>query len=237
MPMTEANMRIYLNTNAARIYQSSESALQTYYRKTPRGPGSPVKKSDIVSARFQALDWANLGQSCELAASCYRATYMSPGPYIIFGRLDDTARHLVRDKNLLQDSQNPQKMKFWSIMANDCWMLGGIHRCRPFLLVSGKTDVVAGTEAFPFTVTIRELNSLVRLGYKAASPADEEQFVRSLELSTEAERKVELEVRRAPLLMLPPADSARLQNVTIEEYAAMSTVENLQDTKTRHSQR
>lgn len=69
----------------------------------------------------------------------------------------------------------------WSTLANDCWILGGIHAHLPFQLVSNPTgatiknpNYVSGksNESHMMRVTARELIGLTRFGYKACSNFD-----------------------------------------------------------------
>lgn len=62
---------------------------------------------------------------------------------------------------------NVQKLKDWTILINDCWMLGAIHKQRTFNLVSkiSSTEDIWNPRGY-FIVTGRELWALINFGYK-----------------------------------------------------------------------
>lgn len=62
---------------------------------------------------------------------------------------------------------NVQKLKDWTVLINDCWMLGAIHKQRRFNLVSniGGVEDIWNTRGY-FIVTGRELWGLMNFGYK-----------------------------------------------------------------------
>ncbi|VUD64279.1 hypothetical protein TDB9533_03281 [Thalassocella blandensis] len=95
------------------------------------------------------------------------------------GRLQDTGRLYnsfglggANDYNLTQGKPiNVQKLKNWTVLINDCWMLGAIHRQKNFHLVTKiKNTSDIWNPAGYFIVTGRELYGLMSFGYVPVRP-------------------------------------------------------------------
>lgn len=71
-----------------------------------------------------------------------------------------------------------QKLKHWTVLINDCWMLGAIHRHRTFHLVSPISTVndIWNPRGY-FIVTGREMLGLKSFGYKAVKRGGRVSFI------------------------------------------------------------
>ncbi len=115
----------------------------------------------------------DLMEYCWLA---YSKSLDAMGPMLI-GRTGDlwVAEHLKRSKISLEDQQtlwdphtkgNIQVLDKWAPVINDCWVLGGVHRCADFDLVSmlSLQNLWDYDRGFHI-VTAREILGLLHFGY------------------------------------------------------------------------
>ncbi|MFT5692362.1 MAG: hypothetical protein ACI92E_001694 [Oceanicoccus sp.] len=89
--------------------------------------------------------------------------------------------------NIVKSVANPGR--YWSTLANDCWILGGIHAHMPFQLVSHPAretikdpNYVDGqsNENHMMRITARELIGLARFGYRTSTSPDIDSKSRAL---------------------------------------------------------
>lgn len=95
---------------------------------------------------------------------------------MIMGRLEDTAKYYVKYGldvdgvfNLTAGQHiSVQKLSSWTTVINDCWLMGAVHACKKFILVSSVKDVETNVYNYSnkmFVVTGRELTGLRIFGY------------------------------------------------------------------------
>ncbi len=124
-----------------------------------------------------------LSDMLEYCWLAYTKALDAVGPQLI-GRTGDlwVAQHLQRTWIRLQDQQtlwdshtrgNIQVLDKWAPVINDCWVLGGVHRCADFNLVSVRTlknlwDFGQGFHV----VTAREILGLLHFGYVVKQQPD-----------------------------------------------------------------
>lgn len=122
----------------------------------------------------------DLLEYCWLA---YSKALNATGPQVI-GRTGDlwVAQHLARAGISLVDQQtlwdphtkgNLQVLDKWAPVVNDCWVLGGVHRCADFKLVSVPTlqNLWDFNQGF-HVVTAREILGLLHFGYALRQQRD-----------------------------------------------------------------
>jgi hypothetical protein len=115
----------------------------------------------------------------------YKKCYEETGD-MVMGRLADTQKHyqrygLEKDRVFNLDPGqriNVQNLKNWTVCINDCWMLGAIHRCATFNLVSkieSNESIYNFGRGF-FIVTGRELQGLRLFGYQPHKQGNQVSF-------------------------------------------------------------
>lgn len=118
-----------------------------------------------------------LNDMLEYCWLAYSKSHNALGPMLI-GRTGDlwVAQNLeragirLRDKQTLWDPHtkgNIQVLDKWAPVVNDCWVLGGVHRCADFELVSVRSvrNLWDYDQAFHI-VTAREIIGVLNFGYK-----------------------------------------------------------------------
>lgn len=131
---------------------SEVRAIKTYEQDGKNGP----ETVNFTAAKHDA------------AIYFYMNSYSADDKTAIIGRLDDTKQVKSEGHVQMVDTMNA-----WSILANDCWMLGCFHSAKDFRLRTMDYTAVwdgrlPGTAAAyrSFPVTRREICSLLEFGFK-----------------------------------------------------------------------
>ncbi len=158
----------YYNVNELTLYSGTEGLGREDYLKQ-LGTGYIEPRSGIAQVTVSGI-------TTSTAWKVYKKSNEETGDMYI-GRLDDTAK-LYEEFGLGSKSDatfnlmpgkkiNVQKLKNWTVLINDCWMLGAIHKFRTFNMVSkiSSTEDIWNVRGY-FIVTGRELLGLSKFGYK-----------------------------------------------------------------------
>jgi hypothetical protein len=173
MPYTEAQFKSWLITKGA-LYYKIESGQLTV---NPWEADAKAKHGKVgVSHVSVHTGWT-------VYSKCY-----AEKDDMIMGRLSDTAKHYVKYGldadgifNLTAGQHiSVQKLKNWTTVINDCWLLGAVNACKTFHLVSPVKNIEDNVYNFKsnmFVVTGRELTGLRLFGYKPSIVNGKTSFV------------------------------------------------------------
>jgi hypothetical protein len=165
----------HLNAN---LEQTSHSFFVPYTRKTLAQDllNHLPEKWDYMSdiGLLGQLDESEFIEHCWVA---YEKSYLSKGDmaigrgnHLIWADLYNKVGNMSDDHYLNTDNErhgNVLKMDRWSLILNDCWILGGIHRDATFRVVSKiEPKQLLNPNTKQLTVTAREMLGLDHFGYQ-----------------------------------------------------------------------
>lgn len=147
---TEASLRAEL----ALIYRNPDEKFQWEAKES-----GPVTLDDVVRYCWVAYDKARHASGPQVIGRSWD----------LHGSLRKEIANLVKDSTLHDAGTrgNILQMDKWSLVMNDCWLLGGIHRQATFQVMSMPTwQNVWSPSLNSFVVTARELIGLRIAGYE-----------------------------------------------------------------------
>lgn len=141
-----------------------------------------VRAGKITSGKISKTDHLDMPIYLKAYWAVYNNAKNADGQRLIAGVLDDLKdAHGVYDKTSVMRSGNILQVHgtTWSILLNDCWIMGGIHGGATFELASyaeqknlfnlSHTD--KDPDDYAFRVTGREILGLLHFGYSQSSCA------------------------------------------------------------------
>jgi hypothetical protein len=161
--------KIYAHEDRQFIWaQSADDAF-----KSARAAGQSPGQAAAAAAQKKSTMLDELVDYCWVA---YHKAQTATGPQVI-GRIKDLHETLqakianILPKQTLFDEStrgNVLRLDKWCVVANDCWLLGGIHRAATFHLMSGLTTWTNTWDSGigGFVVTVREMLGLQEFGYE-----------------------------------------------------------------------
>lgn len=175
--------RIKANTisaikNGEHLNDNLEQANMSYTRKTLAQDllnYLPEKWDYMSDIGLQGkLDESEFIEHCWVA---YQKSYLSKGDmaigrgnHLIWADLYNKVGNMSDAQHLNTDNKrhgNVLKMDRWSLILNDCWILGGIHRNATFRVVSKiEPKQLLNPNTKQLTVTAREMLGLDHFGYQ-----------------------------------------------------------------------
>lgn len=181
MSYNEFQFKAEVISTAQRYYKLSELTFNPWVKddaKTPAARTEYLKSmgSKYVEPKAGVGNVTISGLSSSTAWRVYKKSNEQAGD-MFMGRLNDTGK-LYEEFGLGSNAEaiynlsrgkpiNVQKLKDWTVLINDCWIIGAIHKHRTFRLVSKISNVqdIWNARGY-FIVTGREFLGLSSFGYK-----------------------------------------------------------------------